>query len=101
METNILIQRNLSLMGYEIAIVQRDRMKERFFVGEIIMKELDPGSVTPSTVISKESVQCLMDDIWSLGIRPTHSQDQKNIIQAKDCHINDLRKIAFKGLGLK
>lgn len=50
------------------------------------------------SVHGRETVQSLMDQLWRLGLRPTEGHTSGAVVQAKDKHLEDLRKIVFKNL---
>jgi hypothetical protein len=41
-----------------------------------------------------------MDDLWASGVRPTEGNGSAGAMRAVERHIDDLRKIAFKTLGI-
>jgi len=101
-QTKVIISHNLSLAGYQVLIFNKDINTGQQSSGVVTFEEIEAGAYTPPTLfLCKEELQFLMEELWALGIRPENSIDVKNIINAKDSHIDDLRKIAFKGLGVK
>lgn len=56
-------------------------------------------SLTPSLELSEEAAQSLCDALASAGIRPsTETRAEQKATQA---HLEDLRRIAFKGLKIE
>jgi hypothetical protein len=41
-----------------------------------------------------------MDDLWNAGIRPTEGAGSAGAMRAAESHIADLRRVAFKALGI-
>lgn len=101
-QTNVYVSHNISMAGYEVGFLQKSTHTGKRFYGAITFEEMAAGEYKPpAMMLNKDDLQFLMDELWNLGVRPERDQDVKNIINAKDSHIDDLRKIAFKGLGVK
>lgn len=49
----------------------------------------------PVVSLNDEAAQRLIDDLWSVGLRPTGIPDGAVALAAKDQHITDLRRMAF------
>ena len=47
----------------------------------------------PSFVLADDHVQILMDDLYNAGVRPSNTE---GLLQAKDYHLQDMRKLVFK-----
>ncbi len=47
-----------------------------------------------------EQAQVLMDDLWNAGVRPTEGAGSAGAMRAAQAHIADLRRVAFKVLGI-
>lgn len=56
---------------------------------------------SPTLVCDPESMQHLFNSMWERGFRPTGPVKQDAIIEAKDEHLQDLRKLLFTTLGVK
>ena len=54
----------------------------------------------PTTRIYKGQAQQLMDDLWECGLRPSEGTGSAGAFAALQQHRDDLRKIAFKKLGI-
>lgn len=56
------------------------------------------GDQKPGAFINLQDNEAtrLMDALWACGVRPTNNIDANPVIAAKDAHIEDLRKVAFK-----
>ena len=44
----------------------------------------------------KGLLQELADDLWRIGLRPTESEGHASTLQAKEAHLQDMRKLALK-----
>jgi len=67
---------------------------------EMVMEKIEYGQVAPPPLMTlkKEAAQELFDSLWNSGLRPSRVVDE---FGAKDRHITDLRKIAFKVLKIE
>ena len=54
----------------------------------------------PFAVIENPQAQVLMDDLWAAGIRPSEGRGSAGAMEAVLNHLKDMRKIAFKKLGI-
>lgn len=52
----------------------------------------------PSMRISPEEAQQFMDELWRIGLRPSEGSGSAGSLAATQKHLEDMRKIAFKGL---
>ena len=59
------------------------------------------AEMRPLLLIRKEQAQVLMDDLWNAGIRPTEGAGSAGAMRAAEHHIADLRRVAFKALGIE
>lgn len=92
--------RNFQMNGLEIHFMAKPDLNHVTRIKEVIFETVDIEELgvyekVGPFVISMESGQKLMDDLWNAGVRPTDSRDKSDIIQAKNEHIQDLRKIIF------
>lgn len=56
-----------------------------------------PGEeVKPTTRISMEDAQTLMDDLWRSGLRPTEGAGSAGSLAATQRHLDDMRSLVFK-----
>ena len=72
-------------------------------VGEAVkmVKRKRYAPCDPTLQISNDQAQTLMDDLWSSGLRPTEGSGSAGSLRATENHLNDMRKIAFKGLKME
>ena len=67
----------------------------------VVMEETAPMSaISPTLSIGLPEAQVLMDDLWAAGLRPTEGAGSAGSLRATEKHLNDMRKIAFKKLGM-
>jgi len=86
--------------GVEICIMSLER--GHYYVAKpVVMEEADLCSIVePTLKISIDAAQTLMDDLWNCGIRPTNGAGSVGQLQATERHLEDMRRIALKRLGL-
>lgn len=71
-------------------------------VGQLQWSEVNEGDDFPvAMTIPIEQAQGLMDDLWNAGVRPTEGNGSAGAMRAAERHIEDLRAIAFKTLGIQ
>ena len=76
-------------------------------VRSLIAKPLEftdyqPGSVVdPFIRLEIQTAQQLMDELWQCGLRPTEGTGSAGSLRATEKHLQDMRKIAFKKLGIE
>ena len=61
----------------------------------------DNAMMKPLLAIRMEQAQVLMDDLWNAGVRPTEGSGSAGAMRAAQDHIKDLRRVAFKALGIE
>jgi len=86
--------------GVEILVTDRENGKPRQAVIE--WKPIDEMGIQldPTVRLTNDAAQVLMDDLWNSGIRPTEGAGSAGAMRAAERHIEDLRKIAFKVIGV-
>ncbi len=57
--------------------------------------------IKPTLSFRMEQAQVLMDDLWNAGVRPTEGAGSAGAMRAAEHHIADLRRVAFKALGIE
>ena len=102
-DVRLLCKPTLMLDGVELLGVARDEGGNRY-VARVLWKELRPANeeyhLNPTLYLATEKAQELMDGLWSCGIRPTEGNGSAGAMRAAERHIEDLRKVAFKALGI-
>lgn len=59
------------------------------------------AEMRPLLAMRVDQAQVLMDDLWNAGIRPTEGAGSAGAMRAAEHHIADLRRVAFKALGIE
>ena len=68
----------------------------------VTMEARNPGEfVEPTLRIGRAEAQILMDDLWNAGLRPTEGSGSAGSLRATEKHLEDMRKIAFKNIGIE
>ncbi len=68
----------------------------------IVMTEQNEAErIEPTAMVSREAAQQLMDELYMAGLRPSSEARRQDVVQSKDEHLSDLRKIAFKALKIE
>ena len=87
---------NIFIRGVNIFVFRFQNGKQEILTSEGY-KEYKPFEHVDATVsIYEEIAQQLFDDLWDSGFRPKKPDEYA----AKDEHIEDLRKVAFKLLDI-
>lgn len=55
----------------------------------------------PCIKLEVSSAQYLMDTLWECGLRPSEGSGSAGAMLAVESHLSDMRKIAFKKLGIQ
>src|SRR4030042_868144 len=55
----------------------------------------------PTLELRYEDAQCLMDELWRCGLRPTEGSGSAGSLAATEKHLNDMRAIVSKQLEVK
>lgn len=67
----------------------------------ITFSEREEGLIyAPTLRIDEHSAQVLMDELWQCGLRPTAGKQSEGVITAQQRHLNDMRAIVSKKLGI-
>ena len=61
----------------------------------------DHAEMKPLILMRNNQAQVLMDDLWNAGVRPTDGAGTAGAMRAAEHHIADLRRVAFKALGIE
>ena len=49
----------------------------------------------PSLILEPGNAQCLMDDLWHAGLRPTEGTGSAGSLAATQKHLEDMRTLVF------
>jgi hypothetical protein len=74
--------------------------EQQAYATSIVMTTIDANraiKIDPVCVLHKEEAINLMDALWNLGIRPSSGAGDANTLEATKYHLEDLRKLVFKG----
>lgn len=67
----------------------------------ITFSEREEGLIyDPTLRIDAHSAQVLMDELWQCGLRPTAGKQSEGVITAQQRHLDDMRAIVAKKLGI-
>lgn len=68
-----------------------------------VTKEIvGPGTIIePAFLLGQEEAQSMMDTLWDCGIRPSEGSGSAGAMAATQKHLDDMRSIAFKKLGIE
>ena len=73
-------------------------IKNDNYRGTIQMEKVDAGfQMDRSMCLSVDKAQKLMDDLWHCGLRPSQSIGSVGQLDAVKYHLEDMRKLVFKG----
>ena len=63
------------------------------------MARADEGAIVdPFMVMSLETAQLLMDELWACGLRPSEGTGSAGSLAATERHLKDMKTIAFHAL---
>lgn len=85
-----VVYRKLDVGKYEIA-------------EPLLFKPKQPGEMLTGNevaMLTADEAQEAMDSLWEAGIRPSQGKGSAGQLEAVQSHVKDLRKIAFKTLGV-
>ena len=99
-------QRNYASNGVDIFIWRRggfggQEMAVADSVTMSVVKAEDFAALRPCVTLSMESAQMLIDELWNAGLRPKYAQATDQTTAAQTKHIDDLRELAGRLLGLQ
>lgn len=68
------------------------------YVGKVTFSRIEPGVTPdgPSVVLDHEGAQRLMDELWTIGLRPRNGSGALAHVNAVQAHLEDLRRLVFK-----
>lgn len=67
----------------------------------VVMEQAVHGEViSPTFKLDMDAAQCLMDDLWNCGLRPTEGTGSAGALKAVENHLQDMRKLLFKKEGI-
>lgn len=101
----LFLTRDVMRNGFSFYLRQRDPGDVlTYYAQPIVLKgiteEQQGYEVDPFMTLPKETVQELMNELWRNGFRPDKYEADTGALEQARIHINDLRAIAFKQLGI-
>lgn len=67
-------------------------------VENMVLRVIEPtGAIEPTFHMQVDHAQQLMDELWLAGLRPTAGAGQAGAIDAVKFHLEDMRRLVFKG----
>ena len=102
-KTHIAARRALFRNKIELSMVV-DRVDDKANVSllaakNVEMSHVDEGAVVdPFMVMSLETAQLLMDELWNCGLRPSEGTGSAGSLAATERHLKDMKTIAFHAL---
>lgn len=76
-------------------------IRRQIFNGET-WEDIPTGAwCAPCLEIPKEVAQMIVDNLWTIGIRPSEAKGSSGQLEAVQKHLTDMRTIAFDKLGIK
>lgn len=78
--------------------------KMGYVVEKVIFKKVEDGLIPTiydaPIQLTLDEAQVLMDDLWNAGLRPTEGTGSAGSLRATERHLDDMRKIASKAVGV-
>jgi hypothetical protein len=105
-KTHIAARRALFSNKIELSMViaeVNDAAKVRLSAAKHVeMSHVDEGAVVdPFMVMSLETAQLLMDELWNCGLRPSEGTGSAGSLAATERHLKDMKTIAFHALKIQ
>lgn len=102
-KTHIAARRALFSNKIEISMVVaevNDAAKVHLLAAKNVeMSHVDEGRIVdPFLVLSLETAQLLMDELWACGLRPSEGTGSAGSLAATERHLKDMKTIAFHAL---
>jgi hypothetical protein len=96
------------MFGRRIAVHVFGKSKGKHFYAsnmtcQVIENEMEATSVwrEPLFYLDAHYAQQLMDSLWQCGLRPSEGTGSAGAMRAVEKHLEDMRALAFRGLGMK
>ena len=101
--TDVYIEPPLFTQAYRVYM--RQHLGEQGYIAQpVVMKAATPEDEgrahEPFMALTREAAQTFADALWHAGIRPTESKSSAGQFDAQSRHLNDMRAIVFKKLGV-
>jgi NAD(P)H-hydrate repair Nnr-like enzyme with NAD(P)H-hydrate dehydratase domain len=80
-------------------IVKLAAFNQGFTATPLIYATHKPGEIIrPFAELSPTQAQKLMDELWSVGVRPTTGKSSDGQLEAVQAHLKDMQKLVFDAL---
>lgn len=96
----IAAQRSFAADGVALYIIDKPPGEPKRRVSNLILELMEESTgaastlwIDPSLILSMESAQRLMDDLYNCGIRPTDAGESVGALSATKFHLEDTRKL--------
>lgn len=81
--------------GVSLRIGQKNEDGRLYVAQPLVFQERMPGEVAdPVVTLEREDAQLLMDELWSVGLRPSEGTGSAGAMAATERHLRDLQEIA-------
>jgi hypothetical protein len=104
MQTKIYVERQPWQNGVSLHLVQQAGEGTRYAIAQpVTMETITEDNFAgqhhaPFLSLTMHAAQLLMDELWHCGLRPTEGTGSAGSLAATERHLDDMRKIALKGL---
>ena len=100
-DLNFSVNLNPAYGQYELYVVVKNGEFRGMALGPIVFTNTEPGTYTePLMRMEPTEAQRLMDALWNAGLRPANGEGSIGQIGAMQKHMDDMRAIAAKSLGV-
>ena len=101
-DMNFSVNLNPAYGQYELYVAAKHGDNFRgMALGPIVFTNTEPGTYTePLMRMEPSEAQRLMDALWKAGLRPANGEGSVGQIGAMQKHLDDMRAIAAKSLGV-
>ena len=95
----VKIIENVCSSYYDVFVFEKGTNgKTRLFIGKTV-KEIEEVETTPdpSIRLPREAIMAFLKEAQSLGFEQDIVKESKSLLEMKDYHLQDMRKLVFKG----
>lgn len=97
-------ERDWRLASFHFYLAQKLEGERTAIAMPLVMNVVEPGDLvtSPTFTLSINQAQQFMDELWSLGLRPTEGSGSAGSLAATERHLADVRALLFakEGVGL-
>lgn len=101
---NVIAQVSPWRRQVEMLFILKDQDRNIAYAKPLTVERPDDNSLSysePTVRLDMEAAQDLIDALWRCGLRPTEGHGSAGQLAATERHLADIRKIAFKKLGVE